>query len=107
MSVDRTPQPQGARATPEFTGFTNPPPFGAPVVMSPDQFKSLMDRIPPAAAAAARAPADDGGQDFGPNVSSVSVKLPSFWMNDRELWFLQVESVFATRTPPVLSLIHI
>ena len=105
MSVERTPQGQGqgqgqaqasgSRATPDFT-FAGPPP--APVVMSPDQFKSLIDRIPSGQAAPGQA---EGGQDYGPNVSSVSVKLPTFWINDPELWFLQVESVFATRTPPV------
>ena len=94
MSTDRT--PQGTRATPHFEGFANPP----PVVMSPDQFKSLIDWIPMMQAAPAAIQAE-GGQDFGPNVSSVSVKLPTIWMNDPELWFLQVESVFATRTPPV------
>ena len=95
--MDRTPQgqaqAQGTRAAPDFSGFAAPP----PVVMSPDQFKSLMDRIPAAGPAAAA----DGGQDYGPNVSAVSVKLPTFWVNDPELWFLQIESVFATRTPPV------
>ena len=50
MATDHT--PQGARATPEFAGFPNPLPFGqAPVVVSPDQFKSLIDRIPAMAAA--------------------------------------------------------
>ena len=89
MATDRTPQAQ--QINPEFA---NPP----PVVMSPNQFTSLIDRIPAGAGAGAGAA---GGQDLAPNVSSVSVKLPSFWMNDPELWFLQVESVFATRTPPV------
>ena len=104
MSTDCTPQGQahGARATPDFTGFGAPPPNFAPVVMSPDQFKLLIDRIPTVQAAAAPAAVQaEGGQDYGPNISSVSVKLPTFWMNDPELWFLQVESVFAPRTPPV------
>ena len=78
MSTDRTPQGQayGARATPDFTAFGAPPPNFAPVVMSPDQFKSLIDRIPSVQAAPA-AVQGEGGQDYGPNVSSVSVKLPT------------------------------
>ena len=102
--MERTPQGQGqasgARATPDFTAFAAPPPSFAPVVMSRDQFKSLIDRIPAGQAAPAAGQAE-GGQDYGPNVSSVLVKLPTFWSNDPELWFLQVESIFATRTPPV------
>ena len=38
--------------------------------------------------------------DF-PNVSSVAVKLPTFWMHDPDLWFLQTEAVFASRSPAV------
>ena len=53
--------------------------------------------LPPPTAAITQ---DDGGADF-PNVSAVSVKLPTFWTNDPELWFLQTESVFNTRQPRV------
>ena len=68
-----------------------------PVTLSPEQFQAMMDsdRSPPV-----RATFQDDGPDF-PNVSSVSVKLPTFWIHDPDLWFLQTESVFATRTPKV------
>ena len=29
------------------------------------------------------------------------MKLPTFWIHDPDLWFLQTEAVFATRTPKV------
>ena len=105
MSTDRTPvNTRGGQAAaaaaadgaPVAPVFANPPPFG-PMMMSPDQFKVFMDTCSPAAAQVRH---DDGGPDF-PNVSNVSVKLPTFWTHDPELWFLQTESVFNSRTPKV------
>ena len=86
--------------------FQHPPPtqsMPAPILLSPTQFQAFLDKMPstPAVPPPVQAIAqDDGGVDY-PNVSSVSVKLPSFWTNDPELWFLQTESVFKTRTPRV------
>ena len=113
MNTERTPQntrqgaagatvPAGAAAAagaaaPVGTpGAFNAPP---PMIMSPDQFQAFLETCkgtqPPVMAMN-----DDGGADF-PNVSSVSVKLPTFWTHDPDLWFLQTESVFNTRTPKV------
>ena len=112
MSTERTPQGKepvfgaGAGVAGAAAGiFSAPPPhFGQPpTVLTPDQFQALLDTCessqvsPPPVAALAR---DDGGADY-PNVSSVSVKLPTFWTHDPELWFLQTESVFNTRNPRV------
>ena len=107
MSTARTPQDDragtsaaaGAAAAPLFN---HPPPAPTQVVMTTDQFETLMKNCgspgfqPPTQAIAQ----DDGGVDF-PGVSSVSVKLPTFWTNDPELWFLQTESIFNSRTPKV------
>ena len=41
-----------------------------------------------------------GDADF-PGINSVAVKLPTFWMHDPDLWFLQSEAVFASRVPAV------
>ena len=76
------------------------------MLMSPDQFRLFMDKCVPQSPAPVQLPPvpvapvaqDDGGPDF-PNVSSVAVKLPTFWTHDPDLWFLQTESVFNTRTP--------
>ena len=106
MSV-RTPQgtrPQAqeqaqAQATPGV--FNNPPPgIPAPMILSPDQFQAFLDTCKSSPGPAVAMGGDDGGDDY-PNVSSVSVKLPTFWTHDPELWFLQTESVFNTRTPKV------
>ena len=32
-------------------------------------------------------------------VNATAVKLPAFWQGNPEVWFRQVESVFATRNP--------
>ena len=75
----------------------NPPPA---LMMSPDQLKTLIDSYnvqgPRGAAAAGAAPEEDF-----PNVSSVAVKLTTFWTHDPDLWFLQTEAVFASRVPAV------
>ena len=65
-------------------------------VMSPTQFKTLMDTY----AAAGMQPAAQGAGGDG-EVNSTAVKLPNFWANDPELWFFQVEAVFENRTPKV------
>ena len=39
--------------------------------------------------------------DDGIGVNAVAVKLPTFWVHDPELWFLQTEAVFNSRAPPV------
>ena len=82
----------------EVPMFANPPPQLGPMLMSPDQFQLFMDRcVPQSQAPVQPLPAvapvaqDDGGPDF-PNVSSVAVKLPTFWTHSPDLW---------------LSLIHI
>ena len=109
MSLNGTPQgtrpppPPGAAGT-EAPIFANPPPQLGPMLMSPDQFRLFMDKCVPQSPAPAQLPPvaaqDDGGPDF-PNVSSVAVKLPTFWTHDPDMWFLQTESVFNTRTPRV------
>ena len=95
------PQPQqqqqrGAAAAEATPVFASPPPMG-PMLMSPEQFRHFMDTCVPVQQAQT-APVQvqaEGGPDF-PNVSSVAVKLPTFWTTDPELWFLQTESVFKT-----------
>ena len=47
-------------------------------------------------------------QSFQPNqspaqVNATAVKLPSFWQGNPEVWFRQVESVFATRNPAITT----
>ena len=88
----------GAAAIPG-DDFQRPPPVVAmghgPMLMSSDQFDRLIDTCRAPAAAAGTA------EDDFPNVSSVAVKLPTFWMHDPDLWFLQTEAVFASRNPPV------
>ena len=47
-------------------------------------------------------------QSFQPNpspaqVNTTAVKLPSFWQGNPEVWFRQVESVFATRNPAITT----
>ena len=104
MSTERT--PRGTRPPVQEPGaaggFHAPPPnLGqAPMIMSPDQFQAFLDTCKASPAPAMAIARDDGGADF-PNVSAVSVKLPTFWTHDPELWFLQTESVFNTRTPKV------
>ena len=36
-------------------------------------------------------------------VNAIAVKLPSFWQGNPEVWFRQVESVFATRNPAITT----
>ena len=36
-------------------------------------------------------------------VNATAVKLPSFWQGNPEVWFCQVESVFTTRNPAVIT----
>ena len=86
--------PAGDRQQGDFQG---PPPvvaMGPPpaLMMSLDQLKTLIDSYSGQGQGRAAAAPED---DF-PNVSSVAVKLPTFWMHDPDLWFLQT-----------LSLIHI
>ena len=59
------------------------------MMMTPDQFKVLLEHN--------RALSEHSE----PTVNAVVVKLPNFWMSDPELWFMQVEAVFNTRTPKV------
>ena len=96
MTTQHTPQSQGRAQQPAGTpdDMGRPPPIIAmnqqpQVVMSPDQFRSFMDFR-----------GAHSEEDF-PNVSSVAVKLPTFWTHDPDLWFLQTEAVFASRQPPV------
>ena len=47
-------------------------------------------------------------QNFQPSQSpaqlnATAVKLPSFWQGNPEVWFRQVESVFATRNPAITT----
>ena len=47
-------------------------------------------------------------QSFQPSqspaqVNATAVKLPSFWQGNPEVWFRQVESVFATRNPAITT----
>ena len=37
------------------------------------------------------------------SVNATSVKLPSFWQGNPEVWFRQVESVFSTRNPAITT----
>ena len=36
-------------------------------------------------------------------MNATAVKLPSFWQGNPEVWFRQVESVFATRNPAITT----
>ena len=36
-------------------------------------------------------------------VNATAVKLPAFWQGNPEVWFRQVESVFATRNPAITT----
>ena len=36
-------------------------------------------------------------------MNTTAVKLPSFWQGNPEVWFRQVESVFATRNPAITA----
>ena len=103
MATQHTPQGNkaaGQQATPG--DFQNPPPvvaMAAPppaMLMSDDQFQVLIDRC--GTGHGPGAPVAE--QDF-PNVSSVAVKLPTFWTHDPDLWFLQTEAVFASWSPAV------
>ena len=62
-------------------------------VMSPGQFKTLMDTY----AAAGMQPREEDPE----GINSTAVKLPTFWSTDPELWFYQVEAVFENRNPKV------
>ena len=47
-------------------------------------------------------------QNLQPNqrpaqVNTTAVKLPSFWQGNPEVWFRQVESVFATHNPAITT----
>ena len=47
-------------------------------------------------------------QNLQPNqspaqVNTTAVKLPLFWQGNPEVWFIQVESVFAARNPAITS----
>ena len=70
-------------------------PAQANVVLSPDQFKAFVDNYN-SSTGPARALIED---NIG--VNAVAVKLPTFWVHDPELWFLQTEAVFNSRQPPV------
>ena len=83
--TDRQQAQAQAQATP--VDFNNPPPVIAigqntPMTLSNDQFKELIGtcRVPDAGSA--------GDSDAG-GLNAVAVKLPTFWMHDPELWFLQ------------------
>ena len=62
-------------------------------VMSPGQFKTLMDTY----VAAGMQPREEDPE----SINSTAVKLPTFWSTDPELWFYQVEAVFENRNPKV------
>ena len=84
--------------------FQGPPPvvaMGPPpaLMMSPDQLKTLIDSYNGQGQGQGLAAAAQ--EDDFPNVSSVAVKLPTFWTHDPDLWFLQTEAVFASRVPAV------
>ena len=112
MSTERTPQgtrPHGqeqaqAQATPVV--INNPPPgIPAPMMLSLDQFQAFLETCKSSPGPAMALHRDDGGADIL-NVSYVSVKLPTFWTHDPDLWFLQTESVFNTRTPKSLEMVQ-
>ena len=64
------------------------------MMMSPDQFKVLIDTYRP--------PQENNVDSESPlSANSVAVKLPTFWISDSDLWFLQTEAVFANRQPRV------
>ena len=97
MTTRHTPQNTRQAAEQATPGDVQQPPpiaaIGQPaMMMSPDQFKALIDTCKGSDAA--------GDADF-PGVNSVAVKLPTFWMHDPDLWFLQTEAVFASRVPAV------
>ena len=37
----------------------------------------------------------------GPEINSIAVRLPNFWVTSPELWFAQVEANFDTRHPKI------
>ena len=88
MATAHTPQNTRNPAAPEGN-----------VVMSPAQFEKLLETCRPHTPEVARA--IPGNEDAVPMVNAASVKLPTFWVHDPELWFIQTESVFNTRVPKV------
>ena len=86
---DRQPSVQVV-ATPRGPVLQQPPPA---MLMSPEQFKVLLEQH--------RAPADAAQPAAA--VNAVAVKLPNFWMSDPELWFMQAEAVFNTRYPKITA----
>ena len=100
MATQHTPQDQRRPPPPSAAALA----AIAPPQMSHEDFKVYMDRYFAANAGdAAQAPGQPavGAAAGAAAVNAVSVKLPTFWLADPELWFHQVESVFRTRTPPV------
>ena len=95
-----TPRGQRGQATAAAPVRTPPPGFLQPapaVQLSPDQFKAFMDLH--SAAGPVRAVPDVEIEGVG--VNSIGVKLPTFWVHDPDLWFLQTEAVFNSRHPVV------
>ena len=56
--------------------------------MSDEQFQQLLTHLRPA----------DGDES---GVGSLSIKLPTFWTSEPDMWFFQIEAVFNNRTPKV------
>ena len=90
MATQHTPQ---ADRTPPVNPTATPGPMipHAPpaMMMTLDQFMVLLESH--------RTPSEPAE----PAVNTVAVKLPNFWMSDPELWFMQAEAVFNTRSPKV------
>ena len=94
MATAHTPQNTRQAGTSGTTAEGN-------VVMSPAQFEKLLATCRPHTPEVARALPGPAATEDSPTVGSVSVKLPTFWVHDPELWFIQTESVFNTRIPKV------
>ena len=43
------------------------------------------------------------GLQVAPGINLAAVRLPTFWMAEPELWFMQVEANFENRTPKITT----